>query len=49
MLGSNGIALCHYGDLADVDTCELTSACRRVATAEALIRIKEEGERERRA
>lgn len=49
MLGSNRIPLCHYGDLADVDTCELTSACRRVATAEALIRVREEGETERQA
>lgn len=49
MLGSNGIPLGHYGDLADVDTCELTSASRRVATAKALIRVREEGERERQA
>lgn len=49
MLRSNGIPLCHYGDLADMDTCELTSACSRVATAKALIRVREEGARERRA
>lgn len=47
MLGSNGIPLCHYGDPTDMDTCELTLAFRRVATDEALIRVRKEGERAR--